>query len=261
MPSLSEHTSFQKANLLVAAQSGAGKTGALAALANAGCRLFILDFDNGVSVLRRYVKPEFVHNVHYVTLRDSMSLVGARVGISSANAFSKAMALLDNGKGWEVEGVKGVSTLLPTDFLVTDTLSEMGKASLRMVMNANGAGFKAPEIQHYGTAMDNLSKYLEIITSEECKCNVIVNTHLTAPGEGDYRIHPAALGSKLPPDVPKFFDNMVTLSISNGKRQFKTSKDGAFMCKVAAELPEVLPVETGLVDIFKALTGKKDLTQ
>jgi hypothetical protein len=260
MTTLSQHESHDVVRLLCLAQSGAGKTGALAALANAGLRLFILDFDNGVSVLRRYVKPEFKDNVHFVTLRDQMKLVGARVGITKASAFQRAMDLLDNGKDWGVPGIGGVSTFSPRDVLVTDTLSEMGKASLRMVMQANAAGFKAPEIQHYGTAMDNLSKYLDIITSDALHCHVIVNTHITTT-EGDPRPYPAALGSKLPPDVPKFFDNMVGLSISGGVRKFKTNKDGLLMLKTAAQCKDEYPIETGFLDIFRAITGKDNLLE
>jgi hypothetical protein len=61
-------------------------------------------------------------------------------------------------------------------------------------MQVNAAGFKNPEIQHYGIAMENIEKMLQLITADLIPCNVIVNTHVTSI-EGDPRLYPEALGS------------------------------------------------------------------
>ena len=261
MPSLLDHSSSNSAKLLIAADSGAGKTGALASLIDAGLRVRILDFDNGISVLKGFVKDKakLSTHVHYVELHDSLKLTAGRVGISKANAFQRAMDALDKGSAdlWG-ENFGPIETWGDDTVLVLDTLSSAGRASLNMVMQLNGKGFAAPEIQHSGVAMENIERMLDILTSEAVKCHVIVNTHLTNV-EGTAKLYPEALGSKLSPKIGRKFDNMLTLSITAGARTFKTQKDGLFACKTAIPMDETLPIATGLATIFKKLTGKVNL--
>lgn len=260
MPAMTDHESNTLVKVLVPSDSGTGKSGALAPLIDAGYNVRVLDFDNGLSVLKGFVKDRSkLANVHYVTLRDDFSLMAGRVGIKKASAFQRAMDILD--KGGDLWGVgSNIPPLIewtPRDILVVDTLSGAGRASLWMVMQANGAAFKSPEIQHYGTAMDNIDKLLDMITSDAVGCNVIVNTHITNI-EGSTRLYPEALGSKLPPKVATKFDNMISLSVNTGgKRTFKTQKDGLFALKTAVPIKETYPIETGWVEIFQDLTGKK----
>src|SRR5262245_15751421 len=97
MPSMTEHESNEIVKAMLAADSGSGKTGALAPLVDAGFKLRILDFDNGLSVLKGYVKDKSkLANVHYVDkLQDEMKLLAGRIGIKKAPAFQRAMDALD----------------------------------------------------------------------------------------------------------------------------------------------------------------------
>jgi hypothetical protein len=258
MPSMLEHPSHSIAKVLCPADSGAGKTGALASLVDAGLNVRALDFDAGLSVLKGYVKNKAnLANVHYVDqLQDDMFLVAGRVGIRKSAAFQRAMDALDKGGpafwGGDVPPLKNWTS---RDVLVVDALSTAGRASLQMVMVANGAAQKAPEIQHYGTAMDNIEKWLQMITGDSIKCHVIVNTHITSL-EGTAKLYPEALGSKLSPKVGRYFDNTITLGIRNNARVFITDKDGMFPCKSAVPLNATYPIATGWKDIFEALIGK-----
>jgi hypothetical protein len=262
MANMLQHESNNIVKLLLLGDSGAGKTGALASLVDAGMNIRVLDFDNGLSVLKGYVRDKTkLANVHYQTLRDDFQLLGARMGIKRASAFQQAMELLEKGGDKWGESGKHIPPLVawtPRDVLVIDSLSLMGKSSLMMVMQANGAAMKAPEIQHYGTAMDNIEKFLDLITSSSVPCHVIVNTHTSSP-DGSTKIYPEALGSKLGPKVPKPFDTMLSLSIKSGERVFNTEKDGLLALKSAKKLAPTYPISTGLLDIFKALTGKTNL--
>ncbi len=268
MPSFEQHESREVVKLLNLGNSGSGKTGAVACLVDAGLKIRALDFDNGLGVLGGYVKDKkkLVENVHYITLRDKMKLTGSRIGIQKGDAFQRAMDALDGGpkaaKLWGTDDKPldfGPVTSWGSDVvLLLDTLALAGKASLQMVMAANGKGFSQPEIQHYGTAMDNIEKLLDILTSDAVKCHVIVNTHTATP-EGQTIPLPEALGSKLSPKVGKFFDNMFSTSLTAGKRTIKTKKDGLIACKSAIPLDEAYPIEDGLLSIFKKLTGKASL--
>ena len=75
--------------------------------------------------------------------------------------------------------------------------------------------------------------------------------------EGTAKLYPEALGSKLGPKLGRYFDNMVSLSVSAGKRVMKTEKDGLLALKTATKVPETFPIETAWVELTEALTGKK----
>jgi hypothetical protein len=260
MSTLDQHESATVVKALCVGDSGAGKTGALASLVDAGYNLRILDFDGGLSVLRGFVKrKENLRNVQYITLRDKFALMGAKMGIKKADAFQRGMSALDEGgaKHWGESGadVPPIWNWTPADILVLDTLATAGKSSLSMVLQANGQIMKAPEIQHYGTAMDNIEKLLDYLTSDAIGCHVIVNTHVSPPAEGSLKLYPEALGTKLGPKVAKPFDNMVSISVQGKNRLFKTKVDGLMALKTAKPLNDTYPIETGWSDIFKALLG------
>lgn len=258
MPDLSQHESNEIVKLLSLGDSSAGKTGSLASLVDAGLKLRILDFDNGLSVLGGYVKDKaLLKNVSYVTLRDDYNFLAGRVSIKSATAFQRGMNALDNGKEFG-EGVGGIRSWGPDTVFVLDTLALASKASLYQVMVINGRGAQSPHQSDYGTAMESIERLLEMVTSDSVKCHVIVNTH-TFTSEGSMKVYPEAIGSKLPPKVGKMFDNMISLSITGGARTFKTSKDGLLALKTAKRIKDTYPIETGLRDIFLDLTGKKAL--
>lgn len=265
MPSMADHESFSIVKMLVAADSGSGKSGALASLIDAGLKVRVLDADNGLSVVKGYVKDKekLRTNMHFVKLVDDLSLVASRVGVKKAHAFQEAMDALDGGeKGKKLwgEDFGAVTTWGPDVVLVVDSLSMLGRASLQMVLQLNGKGHAQPEIQHYGTAMENIERLIGILTSPAVGCHVIFNTHLTNV-DGTAKLYPEALGSKLSPKIGRYFDTMVTLSVTPGtlERKFKTSKDGLFACKTSTKLAEEYPIASGLADMFKAITGKSQL--
>jgi hypothetical protein len=269
MPSLAQHESTGVVKALCLGNSGTGKTGAMASLVDAGLKLRVLDFDNGLGPLAGFAKRKdlLASNVHFVTLRDKLQLRGARIGVQKADAFARAMDALDGGpkaaKLWGSEeepmDFGPVTSWGPDVVLAVDTLALAGKSALQHVMGISpGKTPGQPELQHYGVGMDNIEKLLDILTSPAVGCHVIVNTHTATP-EGQTIPVPEALGSKLGPKVPKFFDNMFSISLSGSKRSIKTKRDGLVALKSAKQLADEYPIETGWADIFKELTGKKEL--
>lgn len=260
---MTDHESNELVKAICAADSGSGKTGALASLVDAGFNVRILDFDNGLSVLKGFVKDRSkLANVHYVAgLQDKIQLVKGtgKIGIVQAPAFQRAMDALDKGgkEYWGDEAIGPVESWTSRDILVVDSLTMAGRASLQMVMQANAAGLKNPEIQHYGTAMDNIEKWVQMLMSSVTPCHVIINTHVTGV-EGDTRLYADALGSKLPPKLGRYTDNLIGLRLTGGARKFLTTRDGLLALKMATNrAAENYPIETGWVSIFEALTGKK----
>src|SRR4051812_13507500 len=102
MPSLANHQSNEFTKLLVEGDSGTGKTGALASLVSAGYKLRILDFDNGLDVLKQYILrdcPENISNVEFRTLRDKRKAsADGPVIAGTPKAFVESIKLLDRWK-------------------------------------------------------------------------------------------------------------------------------------------------------------------
>ena len=94
MASIKNHTSVDVTKLLLVGDSGSGKTASLATLANAGYKLRILDFDNGLDILPEFLTETGVNNVSYVTLKDPMG---------RAEAFRKGATLISNWKDEDEE--------------------------------------------------------------------------------------------------------------------------------------------------------------
>lgn len=251
-----QHESNTLSKILVVGDSGSGKTGALASLIDAGYNIRVLDFDNGLSVLKGFVKDKSaLAAVHYATLRDELRLIGDTMGIKKANAFQRAMLLLDQGGDLWGEASPPIPPLVKwtaKDILVIDSLGLMGRSCLLMVMQANGILARSPEIQNYGVAMENMEKFIAQITSPSISCNIIVNAHLYKPND-QLKLAPDVLGDKLGPKIPKYFDTMVSLSLTAGKRTFKTKSDGLFACKTSVRMQDTFPIETGLRDMFAKL--------
>lgn len=260
MPSLANHPSTEIVKMLVVGDSGVGKTGGLASLVDAGYKLRVIDFEAGLDPLAGFVKKrELLDNVSYHTLKDEYKISGSTVALSKAPSFQRAMSLLNK---WETDDgdLGSVSSWGPDTVLVIDALSSMGRASLNMVLQANGQLMKPPELQHWGMAMDNIEKVLGNLTNPKMvPCHVIVLTHVTAQeqeGGGLVKLYPEALGTKLNPKVGRYFNNLLSLSITAGEKTYKTQKDGMLACKTSRPVKDKYPLATGMADLFSDLLKK-----
>jgi hypothetical protein len=108
--------------------------------------------------------------------------------------------------------------------------------------------------------MDNIEKLLGNITNPKLvPCHLVVLTHITyqeQEGQGAVKALPEALGSKLNPKVGRYFNNLISLSLSGSERSFKTKRDGLVACKTSRPIKDKYPIETGLADIFNDLLKK-----
>lgn len=278
MPKLSEHQSNNRARIMVVGDSGTGKTVALAALANAGMRLFILDFDDGLDALKKYVKPAFLDNIEYETLKDKMRVnPSGPLVLGTPTAFSTAMMLLDR---WIKEAGEN-------DVIVVDTLTNMGAAAMNWVLHL-GKRWGQKQLKRprdWGAAMDRQEAAIQELTGPDVKANVIVNAHLAwlgsdegnsdpdDDGDGDKpsgaptmratietKRYPSALGKKLPPRIATYFNCVVqTKTIGAGpraKRVIRTVPESDVDIKVPVlpgKLPAELPLEDGLLRILNAI--------
>lgn len=264
MANLGARLSAQPLKLLLIGDSGSGKTGALASLANAGFELFLLDFDNGTDVLSSVVKPEFYSKIHIETLTDTGKLAGAgtsqKIVKMNPQAFTTALSLLTRWVDRETKEDFGpVSSWDTKRVLVIDSLSFMGMAALDYILAKNGRGGEQPFQSDWGDAMRLLEQTLQILYSTEIKCHVVMNSHIDyqqPEGGGLMRGLPMGLGSKLSPKIGRYF-NMMLLAKSRGggaaaKRVILTKPEGLIevKCPILSAAPEY-PIDTGLAELFK----------
>jgi hypothetical protein len=260
MPPLSQHQSHQTVKMLLVGQSGSGKTGALVSLAEAGYNLFLADFDNGLDIVAKHASPEATSRISFVSYQDELKSAGGRPVPKKTvpDAFTRHLADMDK---WPDDG-KPLLARTPRDVFVLDSLTHQGMAALRYVLAINSRSGQHPFQSDWGDAMALQEQVLQLLYASAIKCHVIVISHVTFIEQDDKSVlgFPTALGSKLPPKVPTYFNTMV-MALSRGsgasvRRVIKTTPEPGILTKIPVKVPAELPIETGLASIFEAMVGK-----
>src|SRR5215472_1391796 len=132
MPSLSQHQSNSFTKMIVLGDPGTGKTGGLTSLVKVGYKLGILDYDNGLDVVRQFIEhecPDKIDNVFFRTLRDKYKATPAGAIVDGpATAFSDGLKMLDHWKfGAEDHG--NPAEWGPDHIFVLDSLTQCSKAA------------------------------------------------------------------------------------------------------------------------------------
>lgn len=254
------------AKLLMLGNGGSGKTGTLAALAKAGYKVNILDFDNGTEILYHLLKddPAALDRVDVEKCQDAFKQGTDKSikWVTPLTAFPKALKLLDQ---WPDQGKPsewGQDTVL-----VVDTLTFLGEAIFRYVLAANSKlgtstdPKQGPTEPNWGSAINLQEDFLALLTSN-LKCHVIVMAHLKDVERGGVNIPlPSALGRKLPASVSTYFNHALMVKTSgsgaSAKRVIHTKSQGLVELKTAAptSVKAEYPIETGLADYFKDVFG------
>lgn len=269
MPQLDQHQSTGLVKLLLVGHSGSGKTGLLGSLANAGYRLFILDFDNGLDVLMdpMVVKPENRKNIFFKTFTDKL---GAR-GIPSAppaaalNAMNTLNRWTEVGPDGKVIEMGNTSTWGGNDVVVIDSLTLFGNSIMRSVLQMNGRPAGPPQIQDWGEAMRQQEGVIEALYADSVKCNVVVTAHIVMgedPNNANaQKGYPSALGSKLPPKIGSYFNTVLQcekipgLGNSSPVRQLKTQATHNIELKNSKPSMIQPIMQPDLAAIFQILRG------
>lgn len=269
MTTLAEHPSIDLVKMLNVGESKSGKTGQLVSLVLAGYTLWVLDYDSGLDILANLLRgnPEALSRVHYETLRDKTTIVGGVVKWKPpVLAFAKAGETLQK---W------GVESFGSNDIVVLDTLTTLSEAAFLAALSAVGRLNAQPQLQDYGWMADRVKLFIEMLTSPELKCNVIVNTHIrylgveeeTIVGTAKDRVIstvtglPNAKGQEISRTVSRYFNTVIlTRSFGTGpatRRQISTQPQGVI--EVATSNPKgVKPtysIETGLAELFSDILG------
>lgn len=263
MPNLANHESTKITKLLLMGDSGSGKTGALASLANAGYHLHILDFDMGLDSLVHNVRrmagensAKVLANITYESLRDKYkgSPLGPMVD-GSPTAFNTAMKLLDKWDG-EVPGKWG-----PEHIVVIDSLTFLSEAAFNWAKFLNSSAKDMRQV--YGAAQDAIENVLALLTGTQFQTNVIVVSHVKyiERQDGQTKGYPTSVGSALSPKIPSYFNSVALVEMTgtgkNLKRTIRTQATAMIDLKNPASfnMVESLPIDSGLADFFLTVKG------
>lgn len=258
MPKLSDHHSGKFTKLLYLGDSGTGKTGSLVSLMKAGYKLRVIDFDNGLDVLKEFgLKecPDKLANVDYETVRDKYKASPVGPVINGApKALVDSLKLLNK---WTDESVP--AEWGPDHILVMDSLTGLGKAAFEWAkgMNPNS---KEPR-QWYHQAQQAVDNVISLLTSEAFHANVIIIAHVqfVEQNDGSVRGYANTIGKALGPMIPTYFNTMVLAktqgSGANVKRTIATVPTALIDLKNPApfKVDKELPLETGLATLFEKL--------
>jgi hypothetical protein len=243
--------------------SKSGKTGALASLVTLGkYKLRILDYDNGLDILAQVIRrtdASLLANVEFVTLRDPMIATPlGPVVQGTPKAFVNGLKLLDR---WKYDSVDlGVPAAWgPETVLVIDSMTFMGDSAYNfyepLVPKSKDGKFDGRAV--YGDAQDGVRKVLELVTSDNFKCNVIVISHVKYQDrpDGTKKGYPTAVGSALSPEIPRYFNSVALAQTVAGARTIQTVPTAMIDLANPAsfKMAPTLPIETGLATFFQTV--------
>jgi hypothetical protein len=260
MPNLSEHKSLDVVRLLSIGESGTGKTGAIASLVIAGYHVHILDYDNGLDILVAALREHYKDDpaglqaafarVQYETLRDE---------ILFATAYKRAGEVL---KSWEPDKWD------VGHILVIDTLTTFSEAAFRHALSLSGRLNQRPQLQDYGWVADSVKLFIEMVTADTAKYNLIVNTHVRYfSGDEDNQTQarglPNAIGQQIPTTVSRYFNSVVLFKTQGSgvaaKRVISTQPQGVIevKCSNPFGVKKQYGIESGMADLFQDILGRK----
>lgn len=200
MPGLDAHQSNDFVKLMYIGDSGSRKTASLISLVEAGYQLRILDYDNGLDILKYLVRtkcPDKIKNVQFMSFRDKY--VATPQGLTIQGAPRAYVAGLTALNKWE-DGSRPAEWG-PNVVCVVDSLTWMAKAAFEWArgMNPNA---REPRTW-YNVAQESLLTTIGLLFGDAFQANVIVISHIDwrTNAQGLRQGWPNAIGEKLGPKI------------------------------------------------------------
>lgn len=269
MPSLETHNSSIITKMILVGDPGSGKTGSLAALADAGYELRILDLDNGIDVLKNllmdpktpYAKDAY-KRVKYVTLTEkpgNLSRVSTMAVPQSATVWNRIAQTLNNWK-FPGEELGSITTWDEKTVLVIDSMTLAGIAAYNFAAVQN-SGSKVDPRMTYFHAQNYLEYLVQCLYSDDVKCNVIVTSHISfVGGEDNAQLlhgYPTTIGRALSAKIGRYFNSILMIKTEGKSRRLYTAPTSRVELKNTAPLrvKEFYEIKNGLAEYFRDVQG------
>ena len=277
--------------LMMLGRPKAGKTGAVAALLNAGFRVALLDFDLNPEPLLTF-GPASTDRLSIISLRDK--LIPQRDGTLAVRdeptAMTKAHRALDDwGKVSPAHPWGPVNKWGSDTVLVLDSLTGFGDAAFNTVLFINGRGPGQIRDLDWGAAMRMEDNFLSWLVGPDFHCHLIVTAHLKMIGpkverfneKNDdaelvkaktaislanaenmpTRYYPTALGRALPQEILRRVPASVLVEQVDGKRWIFTTPPNDMPIDIGVPMKGVkarYPQEEGLLEIMAGVCGYRE---
>jgi hypothetical protein len=264
---------IEPVKVLLCAHSGNGKTGANASLAAAGYKLRYLDLDNGVDVLRNFLSDPLSPYViaqrdvgknldSIISLSEKRKSVGGKLSIAKAEVWAKASSQIEEWKDGE-RNLGSITSWDTSHVLCIGSFTRLAESAIRFVQFLNGRLNQHPFQSDYGDAQNLLRSFLEIVTSPEVRCNLVLECHIESieQGDGTFQDFPRAVGKALAPIIGTYFNTLLQIKkVGQGtslKRTIHTVPTGTLGVKNTApfKVKAEYALETGLAEYFTAVRG------
>lgn len=257
MPTLDSPETEGPMKVLLVGNSGSGKTGALASLAQAGYKLHIADFDRGTAILRNLLRDdkESLSRIEVDSFTDTYKNVGAKIYPSKVKAWAQSLDALTKWTN-EYQSLDHI--------IVVDSLNFATRAAFNWILSVANRLAAPKEIQDWGAAQDLVESFLFKLYGEETKCHVICTSHILYHGSGDSDIkigYPAtAVGRSFSPKVPRFFNSCLLVRNTGtgaaGKREIWTKPvDYVDLKTETLNAKDKYPLSDGLAKYFFDVRG------
>lgn len=221
--------------VLICGEPAAGKTGAIAQLANAGYRILFFDLDCNARVIGSYLKPGHADiyiesfaaaKITNTNLFDGKSKTATLDAVKEMRRFC---SLLEHWKT-PTEDLGLTEKLTPKDVIVIDSGTFLGDMLLL-------AAHEDPETKRdlrslYNVAGKYYGAILDFLTGRRVGASVIMLTHIMQTGDkdeqgkiiGNARDIPVGVGEKFSKKMQTYFSDIFHLEVDRaGNRIFKTS--------------------------------------
>jgi hypothetical protein len=269
MPSLEMHSSSKITKMLLIGDSGSGKTGSFASLADAGYNLRIIDLDNGIDILRHMLmdpktpySKDAHKNVKFVTITErpgNINAVGGMAVPKSATVWNRIAQTLTH---WKVgdEDLGPIATWGPKDILILDSMTLIGAAAFNFAAVQNLGNKNQDGRINYFHAQNYLEYLIQNLYGDDIKCNVIITSHISFIGDDDNTMHgyPTTVGRALSSKVGRYFNTILMIkSERDGSRRIYTIPTSRVELKNTAPL-KVKPyydIKFGLAEYFRDAQG------
>ena len=201
-------------HILIYGPAGTSKTGLVSQAKNG----YLMDFDGGMLTAKN-IEDQFTplrHDIEFDTYRD-YNLTSPTAWMKAKQKITRIAEKAHRGT-WEF------------DCLVIDSITGMGRQCQNQIFFDAGLLGKPlgnQGLKLYGHIVAELGNYLQIITC--LPCLVLVTTHelpvvVGAGATAETYIKPRIVGTKLPSQLPEFFDEVWYAKVRRGSDFFVTWK-------------------------------------
>lgn len=236
MAKFEEHRVSSVTRLILVGDSGAGKTSALASIANGGYNLRVIDADGQLDPLAGWLTKEGLKRTSYITIKDDIK--------PPAKAWKRFRQIIN--KGW-VDGKEDLGKVqdwTDKDVLAIDSATFLGMLAKNEALSINGRPLDSQlTMTEWGEAVRMMKAQLDyLINPLYFSCNLVV-TAIPIGVENDIGItkhYPSCVTRNFSKEVPTYFNNVI---------QIKSKRDGSKVLRTVSDT--FIELKTSIPNIFE----------